>query len=83
MMIWSWVLTSVGATAIFTGARKPLIGWGIGLCLSQPLWLAYALATRQWGFLVSVAVYGYVFASNFRKAWRERTPVPTKEKVKL
>ena len=33
------------------------------------LWLAYAVATQQWGFIVSAFAYGWVYALNI---WRMR-----------
>jgi hypothetical protein len=36
----------------------------------QLLWVAYALATRQWGFLASAAVFSVLNARNYRK-WRQ------------
>ncbi|MGI5153471.1 hypothetical protein ACQEVC_45330 [Plantactinospora sp. CA-294935] len=40
----------------------------IGLAV-QVLWLAYALVTEQWGFILSAVAYGAMAAHNLRK-WR-------------
>ncbi|MFF3092280.1 hypothetical protein [Streptomyces cyaneofuscatus] len=65
---WSWLLTAVGVTGLYFAGRKRALGWGIGLG-AQLLWIAYALATKQYGFLVSAFAYGWVYGRNFR-VWR-------------
>lgn len=70
---WSWLLTAVGVTGLYFAGRKRALGWAIGLS-AQLLWLAYALSTRQYGFLVSAFAYGWVYARNFR-AWRSEKEV--------
>jgi hypothetical protein len=70
--VWSWLLMSVGVTGMYLAGRKLWIGWAIGLG-SQVLWLAYSIATRQWGFLVSCFIYGAVQLRNLI-VWR-RQPV--------
>lgn len=49
---WSWLLTIVGVTGLYFAGRRRALGWAIGLG-AQALWLAYAISTRQWGFLAS------------------------------
>jgi len=67
---WSWLLTVVGVTGLyFAGSRKRL-GWAIGIA-AQTLWIAYALATHQYGFLVSAVAYGWVYSRNFLR-WRTK-----------
>ncbi|MFE9921571.1 hypothetical protein ACFYQA_08310 [Streptomyces sp. NPDC005774] len=70
---WSWLLTAVGVTGLYFAGRKRALGWAIGLG-AQVLWVAYALSTRQYGFLVSAFAYGWVYAKNFR-AWRSEKGV--------
>jgi hypothetical protein len=65
---WSWILTAVGVTGLFLAGRKRKAGWAVGFA-AQGLWLAYAITTEQWGFIVSVFAYGGVYARNFL-AWR-------------
>lgn len=67
MQIWSWILTAVGVTGLYFAGRRNWVGWAIGLG-AQVLWVAYAVSTRQWGFLVSAFAYGAVYAKNLR-AW--------------
>lgn len=65
---WSYVLTAVGIVGLYLAGRKSPWGWAVGIG-AQALWLAYAIATQQWGFLVSCFAYGAVYVRNFR-AWR-------------
>jgi hypothetical protein len=60
----------IGVTGIYVAGRKNKAGWAIGLG-AQFLWIAYAFVTKQYGFLVSAFVYGYFYANNFVKWWRE------------
>lgn len=56
-MWWSVALTAVGVTGLFFTLKKKW--WGQAIALSgQLLWLAYAISTKQWGFLGSVLAYG-------------------------
>lgn len=68
MEFWSWLLTAVGVTGLYFAGRKRALGWGIGLS-AQVLWVAFAVSTEQYGFLVSAGAYGWVYAKNFT-AWR-------------
>lgn len=63
-MIWSFVLTGVGITALWLVGKKIIWGWVVGMAL-QFLWFAYAILTEQWGFLISCVLYGYVNAKNY------------------
>ena len=67
---WSWLLMLIGVTGIYVAGRKNKAGWAIGLG-AQLLWIAYALVTKQYGFIVSAFVYGYFYGNNFVKWWRE------------
>lgn len=61
--LWSYVLTIVGVTGLYLAGRKVWWAWYIGLA-AQGLWAAYAVTTRQWGFLVSAFAYGWVYLRN-------------------
>lgn len=65
---WSYVLAFVGIAGLVLAGRDRSLGWAIGLG-AQGLWIAYALATGQHGFLISAVAYGAVYARNWR-AWR-------------
>jgi hypothetical protein len=60
---WSIVLTTIGVTGFWLAGRKVWWCWYVNIAC-QFVWLAYALATRQWGFLLSVFVYGPIFVKN-------------------
>jgi len=65
---WSVVLTAVGVLGLYLAGRRSWWGWAVGLA-AQALWIAYAIATRQWGFIGSALAYGLVYGRNAR-AWR-------------
>lgn len=67
---WSYLLTAVGVTGLLLAGSKRKLGWAIGLG-AQVLWIAYALATEQYGFLISAVVYGTVYARNWWRWWQE------------
>ncbi|WP_280317272.1 hypothetical protein [Nocardia wallacei] len=55
---WSFTLTTIGVTGLVLVYRsQSLLGPSIGLAV-QALWIAYAVATRQWWFLLSAFAYG-------------------------
>ena len=59
--LWSWVLTAVGVTGIYLTTKRLWYGFAVGLC-AQVLWVSYAIATQQWGFIASAFAYGTVNA---------------------
>lgn len=65
---WSWALTIVGVTGLYFAGKKKAFGWGIGIA-AQFLWIAYAIATQQWGFILGSIAYGSVYTKNFI-SWR-------------
>jgi hypothetical protein len=65
---WSYLLTAVGVSGLWLAGRKSQWGWAVGLS-AQGLWIAYAVATQQWGFIVSAVAYGAVYGRNFLR-WR-------------
>lgn len=67
---WSWALTLMGVTCFWLAGRKVWWCWYVGLS-TQVIWLAYSLVTQQWGFLVGVAVYSWVYVGNARRWTRE------------
>lgn len=70
---WSWALTAIGVTGLFLAGRKVWWAWLIGLG-AQVFWIAYAVASRQWGFIVSALAYGSVYLRNARR-WRAESKV--------
>lgn len=73
-MWWSWLLTSIGCTGLYLVTRKNWWGFVIGVGV-QLLWIAYAIVTEQWGFIVSALVYGAVNLRGLR-AWRAELHEP-------
>lgn len=74
MSLWSWVLTAVGVTGLYLAGKRVWWAWFVGLG-AQVLWLAYALTTAQYGFVVSAFAYGWVYARNGRLWMRESRSV--------
>lgn len=56
---WSIALTTLGVIGLYLTMRKQLAGPIIGAGV-QVLWIAYAIATEQWGFIASALIYGAV-----------------------
>ena len=69
--MWSWVLTLTGVSCFFLAGRKVWWAWYVGLA-AQALWLAYSLATSQYGFLAGTVLYTWVYAKNCIAWTRER-----------
>ncbi len=67
---WSWALTAIGVTGLFLAGSSRKLGWAIGLG-AQALWITYAIATSQWGFIASAFAYGGVYARNWWR-WRQQ-----------
>ena len=66
---WSWLLTAWGITGLILAGRRRAVGWAIGLS-AQGAWIAYAIATHQWGFIVSALAYSVVYLRNWL-SWRQ------------
>lgn len=61
--LWSVALTVIGVFGFWLAGRKVWWCWYVNIAC-QFLWLAYSLITQQWGFLVGVFIYGFVFIRN-------------------
>lgn len=72
---WSVLLSAIGITGIFLAGRPRLawLGWSVGLA-AQALWITFALATGQYGFLGSALAYAAVYLLNIRRAFTAATP---------
>lgn len=66
--MWSWILAAVGVTGIFFVGRKTIWGWLI-LVVNECLWIAYAIITKQYGFIVAAIAYMIVYIRSFLH-WR-------------
>ena len=60
---WSWLLMIFGVTGLYLAGKKKWWAWLISI-LGEVLWIAYAIATRQYGFIVFALVYMAVFLKN-------------------
>ena len=67
---------AVGVSGLYLAGRRSIAGWAVGFG-AQFLWVLYAVATRQWGFLVSAFAYGAVYARNWFR-WRREAATETK-----
>lgn len=63
-MWWSYVLAVIGVTGIFLVGRKTIWGWLI-LCANEVLWIAYALSTKQYGFIFMALAYAAVYIKSY------------------
>lgn len=75
-MMWSWILAAIGVTGIFLVGKKTIYGWLI-LLLNECLWIAYAVVTEQYGFIVAAVAYGIVYIRSFI-VWKRDDAHPRK-----
>jgi hypothetical protein len=62
--MWSWILAAIGVTGIFLVGRKTIWGWLV-LCVNEVLWIAYALATDQYGFIAMALAYAAIYIKSY------------------
>lgn len=70
-LIWSIVLSAVGIMGMYLAGSKNLWGW-VGAFSAQVLWIIFAVATKQYGFILSALAYGWVYGRNYMK-WRRES----------
>lgn len=68
---WSWVLAVIGLSGIAMVGAIRREGWLV-LILNETLWVAYALKTRQYGFILMAATYAVIYVHSYRK-WGRST----------
>jgi hypothetical protein len=80
---WSFGLAGIGVFGLFLTTRpEPVRWWGYGVGLAiQFLWVAYALATGQAGFLLSALAYGAVNLIGLRRGRATRTDAATEDAI--
>ncbi len=66
---WSYALAAVGLTGLWLAGSGRAIGWMVGVG-AQALWIAYAVATHQWGFILTAVAYAGVYLRGAVKARR-------------
>jgi hypothetical protein len=71
---WSWTLAAIGVTGLWLAGSGRRLGWAVGVGV-QVLWVAYAVVTRQWGFIFSALAYGAVNIRNWRR-WQPKRERP-------
>ena len=64
MQYWSWVLAVIGVTGIYFVGRKTIWGWYV-LLFNEFLWMAYAIITKQYGFIFSAIAYAAVYIRSY------------------
>jgi hypothetical protein len=63
-MYWSYLLAAIGVAGIFFVGRKTIWGWLV-LLFNEVLWIAYALVTNQYGFILSAIAYAAVYIKSY------------------
>jgi nicotinamide riboside transporter PnuC len=69
MELWSWVLAAIGVTGIFFVGKKVVWAWLI-LLVNEAIWIAYAISTKQYGFIVMATAYAIVYIKSYL-AWKK------------
>lgn len=69
-MWWSFVLAGLSLLGNLLIGNGRIEGWGVGVG-AQDLWVVYALATAQYGFLLSAVVFAGVNIRNFL-SWKRK-----------
>jgi len=64
MEYWSWILAVVGVTGMFFVGKKTVWGWLV-LLVNECIWIGYAVATKQYGFIVMALAYSFVYVKSF------------------
>lgn len=64
MEYWSWILAAIGITGIFFVGKKTVWGWLI-LLVNEFIWIAYAVSTKQYGFIISALAYAAVYVRSY------------------
>jgi hypothetical protein len=68
--MWSWVLGTIGVTALFHIGKGRWWGWAIAFT-NECLWMTYGISTKQYGFCFAALCYGTVnFTSGHN--WRKK-----------
>jgi len=65
-----YVLSAIGVTAMLIIGAGRWYGWIIAFA-NECLWLGFAFATKQYGFIVGATVYGSVNAYNAHRWYKK------------
>ena len=69
-----YILSIIGVTALWLIGRRLWWGWLIAWG-NECLWVAFALSTQQYGFILGAAIYGTINMANaivWRKQYAEQ-----------
>lgn len=66
----SYVLVLSGAAAMFVIGRKKRFGW-LWFIFNEFMWTAYALITKQYGFILGAILYAGVGVRSFLH-WKKK-----------
>jgi len=64
MELWSWILAVIGVTGIFFVGKKVVWAWLV-LLVNEFIWIAYAITTKQYGFIVMATAYAIVYVRSY------------------
>lgn len=64
-----YILSLIGVTALILIGKRKELGWALAFT-NECLWFLFAIATKQYGFIIGALVYGFVNAYNYRN-WRK------------
>lgn len=81
-MLWSWILAAIGVFGLYLTTRKLAAGYAVGM-LVQVLWIAYAITTKQYGFIFSAIAYGTVNSYGYYSWTKEKTETKLTEDISL
>jgi hypothetical protein len=58
-----YILSIVGVSALWLIGRRRWYGWLLAWC-NECIWVAFAVATQQYGFILGAIVYGTINMAN-------------------
>lgn len=58
-----WIVTTIGLIGFYLAGKKVWWAWYVNIA-NQILWGIFAIATQQWGFLLGIPLYLFVFSKN-------------------
>ena len=67
----SWILAVIGVSGIYFVGRKDVWGWFV-LLFNECLWIVYAIATEQYGFILAALAYAAVYVRSYVHWSKER-----------
>jgi hypothetical protein len=67
---YSWVLAVIGVSGIYFVGRKNKWAW-LWLIFNECLWIIFAVATKQYGFIFAALAYTAVYIKSFLRWSKE------------